>query len=93
MSDTTNLQSLEAEFITNVVVKTTEGSTLKTNYLHYNHEKSIVDTKEPVEFESDTLSGSCTGLLIETKEERVHLLNDVDLDRQTGCGKRPGQRR
>lgn len=79
VSDTANLNTLDAEFIANVIVRTTEGATLKTSYLHYNHEKSLVDTKEPVEFQSDTLSGTCTGLLIETKEERVHLLADVDL--------------
>lgn len=87
VSDTSNLTALDAEFITNVVVKTTEGSTLKTNYLHYNHGTGIVDTKEPVAFESDTLSGTCTGLKIETKEERVHLLADVDLTVKPGTEK------
>jgi LPS export ABC transporter protein LptC/lipopolysaccharide transport protein LptA len=79
VSDTSNLTTLDAEFFSNVVVQTTEGSTLKTNYLHYNHEKNIVDTKEPIEFDSATLSGTATGLLIEITYERVHLLDDVDL--------------
>ena len=79
VSDTANLTTLDAEFFSNVVVKTTEGSTLKTKYLHYRHSTGVIDTKEPVEFESDTLSGSCTGLLIDTKEERVELLENVDL--------------
>jgi LPS export ABC transporter protein LptC/lipopolysaccharide transport protein LptA len=79
VSDTANLTTLDAEFFSNVVVQTTEGSTLKTNYLHYNHEKNIVDTKEPIEFDSATLSGTATGLLIEITHERVHLLDDVDL--------------
>jgi lipopolysaccharide export system protein LptA len=79
VSDTANLTTLDAEFFSNVLVQTTEGSTLKTNYLHYNHEKNIVDTKEPIEFDSATLSGTATGLLIEITDERVHLLDDVDL--------------
>jgi lipopolysaccharide transport protein LptA/LPS export ABC transporter protein LptC len=79
VTDTSNLTTLDAEFISNVVVQTTEGSTLKTNYLHYNHEKNIVDTKEPIAFDSATLSGTATGLLIEITNERVHLFNDVDL--------------
>lgn len=79
VSDTANLTTLDAEFISNVVVQTTEGSTLKTNYLHYNHEKNIVDTKEPVEFDSATLAGKATGMTIEITDERVHLLKDVDL--------------
>ncbi len=79
VSDTANLTTLDAEFIDNVLVRTTEGSTLKTNYLHYNHEKNIVDTKEPVEFDSATLSGKATGMTIEMTQERVHLLKDVDM--------------
>ena len=79
VSDTSNLTALDAEFFANVVVKTTEGSTLKTSYLHYDHATGVVDTKEAVEFESDTLSGTCTGLIIESKDERVQLLENVDL--------------
>ena len=79
VSDTSNLNTLDAEFISKVVVQTTEGSTLKTNYLHYNHEKNLVDTKEPVEFDSATLSGKAIGMTIEMADERVRLLKDVDL--------------
>jgi LPS export ABC transporter protein LptC/lipopolysaccharide transport protein LptA len=79
VSNTSNLTTLDAEFISNVVVQTTEGSTLKTSYLHYNHEKNLVDTKEAVEFDSATLSGKATGMTIEMTDERVHLLKDVDL--------------
>ncbi|MBI3651958.1 MAG: LPS export ABC transporter periplasmic protein LptC [Acidobacteria bacterium] len=79
VSDTANLNTLDAEFIQNVVVQTTENGTLKTSYLHYSHEKNIIDTKEPVEFDSPTISGHATGMLIEIPDERVHLLNDVDL--------------
>jgi lipopolysaccharide export system protein LptA len=79
VSDTSNLNALDADFYSNVVVQTTEGGTLKTNHLHYSHEKNAVDTKEPVEFDSPTLSGRATGMLVEIKDERVHLLSDVDL--------------
>jgi lipopolysaccharide export system protein LptA len=91
VSDTADLTTLDAEFFSHVVVQTTEGSTLKTNYLHYNHEKNIVDTKEPIEFDSPTLSGTATGLLIEITAERVHLLDDVDLTikPESEAGKKP----
>jgi LPS export ABC transporter protein LptC/lipopolysaccharide transport protein LptA len=79
VSDTSNLNALDADFFSNVVVQTTEGGTLKTNHLHYSHEKNAVDTKEPIEFDSPTLSGRATGMLIEIQDERVQLLNDVDL--------------
>jgi len=79
VSDTADLHSLDVDFKSNVVVQTTEGSTVKSNYLHYNREKNVIDTPEAVEFDSAKLAGTCTGLLIEVADERVHLLNDVDL--------------
>ncbi len=79
VSDTSDLNTLNAEFTSNVVVQTTEGATVKTSYLHYSHEKGVIDTPELVEFDSNELSGATTGLMIEVADERVHLLKDVDL--------------
>ncbi|MEW6126088.1 MAG: LPS export ABC transporter periplasmic protein LptC [Acidobacteriota bacterium] len=79
VSDTANLNALEAKFISNVVVITSEGATIKTQYLHYDHEKSVIDTPELVEFDSDKVSGTTMGAMIEVNDERVHLLKDVDL--------------
>jgi lipopolysaccharide export system protein LptA len=79
VSDTSDLNTLNAEFTSNVVVQTTEGATIKTSFLHYNHEKAIIDTPELVEFDSPELSGTTTGVKIEVTDERVHLLKDVDL--------------
>ncbi len=79
VSDTSDLNTLNAEFTSNVIVQTTEGGTIKTSYLHYNHEKGIIDTPELVEFDSNELSGTTTGVMIEVADERVHLLKDVDL--------------
>jgi LPS export ABC transporter protein LptC len=79
VSDTSDLNSLNAEFTANVIVQTTEGAVIKTSYLHYNHEKGVIDTPEVVEFDSNELSGTTTGLMVEVTDERVHLLKDVDL--------------
>jgi lipopolysaccharide export system protein LptA len=79
VSDPADLNRLDAEFISNVIVQTTEGLTVKTNYLRYDQMKNVIETKELVEFESDRLSGRSTGLLIEGAYERAHLLKDVDV--------------
>jgi len=79
VSDPSDLVKLDAEFISNVVVQTSEGLTLKTNYLHYDQTKNTVDTKEPVEFEGRNYAGRATGLVIEANDERARLLSDVDV--------------
>jgi lipopolysaccharide export system protein LptA len=79
VSDPADLAKLDAEFISNVVVQTSEGLTLKTSYLHYDQTKNIVDTKEPVEFEGRNYTGRGTGMIIEADAERASLLKGVDV--------------
>src|SRR5262245_2577163 len=79
VSDPSDLSKLDAEFISNVVVQTSEGLTLKTNYVHYDQTKNTVDTKEPVAFEGRNYSGTATGMIIEAAEEKAMLLQDVDV--------------
>ena len=79
VSDPSDLSKLDAEFISNVVVQTSEGLTLKTSYLHYDQTKNTVDTKEAVEFEGRNYSGRATGMIIEANDERARLLKDVDV--------------
>ncbi|HEX8184553.1 MAG TPA: LPS export ABC transporter periplasmic protein LptC [Blastocatellia bacterium] len=79
ITDPSNLNKLDAEFISNVVVETTDGLVVKTSYLHYDHLKNTVDTDKPVEFAGRNFSGRTTGMLIEATDERAHLLKDVDV--------------
>ncbi|HVG19557.1 MAG TPA: LPS export ABC transporter periplasmic protein LptC [Blastocatellia bacterium] len=79
ITDPSNLNKLDAEFISNVVVQTTDGLTVKTSYLHYDHLKNTVDTDKLVEFEGRNFAGRVTGLMIEAGDERAHLLKDVDV--------------
>ena len=79
VSDPSDLAKLDAEFISNVVVQTSEGLTVKTSYLHYDQTKNTVDTKEPVEFEGRNYQGRATGVIIEANAERASLLKDVDV--------------
>jgi len=79
VSDPSDLQKLDVEFVSNVVVITSEGLTVKSAYLHYDQAKNIVDTKEAVEFENKSLFGRSIGMLIEASDERIHLEKDVDV--------------
>jgi LPS export ABC transporter protein LptC/lipopolysaccharide transport protein LptA len=79
ITDPSNLNRLDAEFISNVVVQTTDGLTVKSAYLHYDHVKNTVDTDKLVEFEGRNFAGRTTGMLIEATDERAHLLKDVDV--------------
>ena len=79
VSDPADLSKLDAELISNVVVQTSDGLTLKTSYVHYDQMKNTVDTKEPVEFEGRNYAGRATGMVVETATERASLLKDVDV--------------
>jgi lipopolysaccharide export system protein LptA len=88
VSDTSDLNKLDAEFISNVVVQTSDGMTVKTEYMRYNSAKNTVETDKPVTFEGRNYSGKCTGALIEATEERAHLLADVDFTIKPGDEKK-----
>ena len=83
VSDPADLSKLDAEFISNVVVQTSDGLKVKTSYLHYDQAKNTVDTKEPVEFEGRAFAGRATGAIIEAAAERATLLKDVDVTIKT----------
>src|SRR5262245_9582543 len=83
VSDPADLSKLDAEFISNVVVETSDGLKVKTSYLHYDQAKNTVDTKEPVDFEGRAFAGRATGMIIEAATERATLLKDVDVTIKT----------
>ncbi|MFL6215321.1 MAG: LPS export ABC transporter periplasmic protein LptC [Blastocatellia bacterium] len=88
VSNTSDLTKLDAEFIANVVVQTSDGMTVKTEYMRYRSEKNTVETDKPVTFEGRNFAGQCTGALIEATEERAHLLADVDFTIKPGDEKK-----
>src|SRR5215467_8412692 len=65
ISDTSDLNRLDAEFISNVRVATGEGLVVKTEYLKYSHTQSIAQTDKPVSFERNNLHGTAVGMLVE----------------------------
>src|SRR5215471_1809885 len=66
VNNTADLEKVDAEFISNVVVNTSDGLTLKTSYLRYSQNKNTIDTPEVVTFERKNLEGRSIGMLIET---------------------------
>lgn len=79
ISDTTDLAQLDAEFMSNVIAKTAEGLTLKTNYLRYEQANGAVKTEELIEFEHKNMSGRATGMIINAADEQLHLLRQVEV--------------
>jgi lipopolysaccharide export system protein LptA len=79
ISDTSDLNRLDAEFISNVRILTSEGLVVETEYLKYNHTDNTAQTDKPVSFERNNLHGTATGMLVEANDERVHLLEDADV--------------
>lgn len=79
ISDTSDLNRLDAEFSSNVVVNTSEGLSIKTNYLVYHQDENRVETNEPVDFEYKNVQGRSTGVVVETELERARLLKDVNV--------------
>jgi lipopolysaccharide transport protein LptA len=79
VSDISDLGHLDAEFISNVDLETSDGLSLKTNYMKFSQTLNTVETPEVVTFERKNLAGKCTGMLIEASVERVHMLKDVDV--------------
>src|SRR5262245_33155726 len=79
ISDTSDLNRLTTEFITNVRVETGEGLVVKTDYLKYSQTENTAQTDKPVSFERNNLHGTGTGMLVEAGDERVRLLKDADV--------------
>lgn len=79
ISDTTDLTKLDAEFTSNVMVRTSEGLALKTGYLRYAQADDAVETEEIVEFEYKNMSGRARGMIVKAADERVHLLREVEV--------------
>jgi lipopolysaccharide export system protein LptA len=79
ISDTSDLNRLDTEFISNVRIVTGDDLVVKTEYLKYSQSDNIAQTDKPVSFERNNLHGTAVGMLVEATDERVHLLKDVDV--------------
>lgn len=66
-------------FESNVRVETTDGMRVETDRLRYNQETGVVDMEGAVRYARRNLTGTCTGAVLETNEERLRMLRDVDM--------------
>jgi lipopolysaccharide export system protein LptA len=91
VSNPSDLEKLDAEFISRVVVQTNDGLTVKSEYLRYSRDANTVETDQPVEFEGRNFSGTAIGLLLEADAERARLLQEVDVTIQDKPRKASGE--
>ncbi len=61
-----------------VVVTSSDGISLKTDSLHYNHSRREITTKAPVRIDGRGVRISGVGLLMELASEKISILRDVE---------------
>jgi len=93
VSNPSDLDKLDAELMSNVVVQTSDGLTVKSEYLRYRQTANTVETDKPVQFEGRNFSGTATGLFLEADQEKATLQHDVDVTIQTKPSSQPSDSR
>jgi lipopolysaccharide export system protein LptA len=66
-------------FEKNVRVATTDGLQLEADVLRYNQETGVVEVEDLVKYKRPNLEGTCRGAIVETNDERLRMLRDVDM--------------
>lgn len=61
----------------NVVIRSSDGYTAKTDKLFYNAKTELIHTKDPVVVQGDRFSMSGRGLEMNIKDQKLELKNDV----------------
>jgi len=67
------------QFNGNVQIETHDALKAKTDALVYHQDKDIGETSSPLTFERDNVSGKSTGALVDNKNKRLELRNDVEI--------------
>ena len=67
------------QFSGNVQIETHDALKAKTDVLVYHQDKDIGETSSPLTFERDNVSGKSTGALVDNKNKRLELRNDVEI--------------
>jgi LPS export ABC transporter protein LptC len=63
----------------NVQIETRDALKVKTETISYNQNTEIGDTAAPVTFERENMSGRATGAMVDGKNKRLELRNDVEI--------------
>src|SRR5437867_9669162 len=67
------------QFTGNVQIETHDALKVKTDALVYHQDTEIGETSSPVTFERENVSGKATGALVDDKNKRLELRNDVEI--------------
>src|SRR5437660_4813598 len=67
------------QFTGNVQIETHEALKVKTDSLVYHQDNEVAETSSPITFERENVSGKATGALVDDKNKRLELRNDVEV--------------
>src|SRR5256714_6901585 len=67
------------QFTGNVQMETHEALKVKTDAFVYHQDKEFADTSSAITFERDNVSGKATGAMVDNKNKKVELRNDVEI--------------
>ena len=67
------------QFTGNVQMETHDALKVKTDSVVYHQDKEVADTSSAITFERDNVTGKSTGALIDNKNKRLELRNDVEI--------------
>ncbi|HEV8588461.1 MAG TPA: LPS export ABC transporter periplasmic protein LptC [Pyrinomonadaceae bacterium] len=67
------------QFNGNVQIETHEALRVKTDALVYHQDKEVAETSSAITFERENISGKATGALVDDKNKRLELRNDVEI--------------
>src|SRR6266581_644508 len=67
------------QFTGNVQLETHEALKVKTDSLVYHQDNEVAETSSPITFERENVSGKATGALVDDKNKRLELRNDVEV--------------
>src|SRR6266581_2895441 len=67
------------QFTGNVQIETHEALKVKTDSLVYHQDNEVGETSSPITFERENVSGKATGGLVDDKNKRLELRNDVEV--------------
>src|SRR5713226_7242731 len=67
------------QFDGNVQVETHDALKVKTESILYHQDSEVAETSQPVTFERENVSGRATGAMVDDKNKRLELRNDVEV--------------
>src|SRR5436853_5403349 len=67
------------QFTGKVQIETCEALKVKTDSLVYHQDNEVAETSSPITFERENVSGKATGALVDDKNKRLELRNEVEI--------------